>query len=948
MQWYQDGIWRRFGLQIFCASFFSLHFALPVIAGQSIVKNENQISDSAVRLTLASLLGQMDDTPSLAEAETFLRQILANDQGNREAKTALVSILLKQGRPREALGLAQRFHAEAPENLQLLLLLADINAAVGHYAICRDLYQDALERTPNDTELVIRYADKSNLWGDFDTSEKQFRALLQVTPQDVSLRIRLARIFFSQQRYEEATGIVQGVLRQSDTDRKTWQEATLLLVDVQRMEKNYASALSTVQSALQKMPDFHEAVLAKGDLLLLDGQPAKAEGEFRVICTSTDNDLRYSALIGLGRSLIRQGKFKDSIVPLQAASVLKPQAAAPRLYLLLAQNIKGENIATNPHLKQTVSTLVAWGEALAAEGANQAAINCYRQALQNDPQHFPARLGLAQVLASSHQYSDALALLHALQADFPENSKVLMTLARIQAWDRQYTESLKQYELLIKNNPTNPSPRKEAARTAYWGKMPGTGNDYYQTIYAHKPVDQVLAQQTLPLQSQELLLPAVQTPRTETIVGRPPATPPFLIYEALMQRLPTLQGELRSQVKSILRDLEPEYRLQKATYLEQQAKYQAYDRQFIHAANSLNNLLEMQPGNEEALFDLAQAKCALGLYNCERATLQRLVQLDPAHNLAGYALQRSEQRSAPALSFGYSLWEEEGYGELAQMTREHAVTSFELPFNSQNKVIAGSHYFWEQPKQYGSMHEATGQSIGLNSVFNKYLAVSTEVLAKSYDGGLDSTTTGFFDIAVNLEDYAQLRLGYQRSEEFANTFALENDIQADHLKASIKAFPSRRLELGAGYEQIFYNDDNDQSLINGSAKFLLTDHPRSLSVSANIEHRHTTELNQYVYQGETLMDIVHPYWTPQHYLATSATLEWRHDISEFFFCGSQLHYYDVKLTGGTDSDNNPFFRTSAAWHWEFREHWTWDVEGMFHQSNQWKANFLATGLSYRF
>jgi len=937
--------WRRWK-QTFCwIPLFFCSLALPVMAGTSIVPIQQQITDNAARITLAELLTAHDDAASLTEAEALLRMVATDDPENYAARAAQISVLLRQGQADESLKLAQRLHREAPDAIPWTLLLADVQAAVGHYTECRDLYRVALRQTPDDHDMLVRFADKSNLWGDFNRAEHLFRSLLRSQPQNMRLRLRLARVLLSQQRYQETTGLLQEVLRQPGIDQDIWSEATLLLADAQRMEKDFPAALHTVRQALQSKPIFNEAALSEGELLLLNGQTLEAEAVFRDVSTSSaDKEIRYRALVGQGRSLIRQNDTKDAVVVLDNALTLQPRAYAAQLYLLLAQTPKGEPIATDRFGKPTAVTLSAWGDILAGEGSNQAALTCYRQALQSDPRHFPSRLGLAQTLASTNQYAEALSELQILRDAFPESDTVLLAMARVQAWDKQYPTSLKNYDLLIKSNPANPVPNKEAARTAYWAKMPKQGDDYYQRLYA-QPVDQLLAQQIKPLQAQGLG-PLPQPSRIKTAPDWDP--PPYLSYEALQQRLSSLRGNLRLQVETILHRLEPDYRLQKSIYLEHQAKRQAYNRHFIHATDSLDELLIMQPGNEEALFDLAQAQCTQGLYGCERTTLQRLLQIDPAHSLAGYALQRSERRTHPALSFGYSLWEEDGYGELAQMSRGHAATSLDLPFADQYALIVGSHHFWDHPKLGGPTREAYGQSIGLNGVLTPASAFSADVLQKWYDGGPDGTTTGMLNFSFNLEDYVRLNLGYRRSEEYANTFALENDLQADRLKASLDFFPVRPLELGLGYEQIFYTDDNDQSLVQGHAKVTLTDHPRTLSVSANAEHRHASEQNQYVYQGDTLLNIIHPYWTPQHYSAASLTLEWRHDLSEFFFCGSQLHYYDIKLTGGDDSDDNPFIRTSLAWHWEFKEHWTWDIEGMLHQSDQWKANALITGLSYRF
>ena len=55
--------------------------------------------------------------------------------------------------------------------------------------------------------------------------------------------------------------------------------------------------------------------------------------------------------------------------------------------------------------------------------------------------------------------------------------------------------------------------------------------------------------------------------------------------------------------------------------------------------------------------------------------------------------------------------------------------------------------------------------------------------------------------------------------------------------------------------------------------------------------------------------MTHPYWTPQDWLGGALVVEWYHDLSKLFFCGGQLNYYDLRLSLGTDTENNP----SVAW-----------------------------------
>ncbi len=238
--------------------------------------------------------------------------------------------------------------------------------------------------------------------------------------------------------------------------------------------------------------------------------------------------------------------------------------------------------------------------------------------------------------------------------------------------------------------------------------------------------------------------------------------------------------------------------------------------------------------------------------------------------------------------------------------------------------------------------------MGLESRLTEYVSFSGELMAKWYDGAPDRSLTGGAGMWLNAMDFARFGFGYRRSEEYVNGYALDQDIQSDRVWAALEANPWRRLNLRLGYEQLIFSDDNQQRLVEGAAKLLLTDHPYELALEGSLTHRHTTAISEYVYDDERLTDIIHPYWTPQNYLAAVATLRWRHDLSDFLFCGAQKHHYELALSAGTDTNDNPYVRGSLAWHWEFLEHWTWDLEAMLHQSRQWEGRSLNMGLAYRF
>ena len=167
------------------------------------------------------------------------------------------------------------------------------------------------------------------------------------------------------------------------------------------------------------------------------------------------------------------------------------------------------------------------------------------------------------------------------------------------------------------------------------------------------------------------------------------------------------------------------------------------------------------------------------------------------------------------------------------------------------------------------------------------------------------------------------------------------------------------LSATIGGEYADYSDDNSGVQADAAVGYALTEHPREIKITVSGEYRHITNESQEIRtrqpdseiqnnQGVVLTDISHPYWTPQDYLGTALTLEWRHDLSEFQFCGTRENIYDLQLMVGTDTESNPSLELKGTYSLDFAENWTLELEGMVHESRDWDARALHLGVKYRF
>ncbi len=880
------------------------------------------------------------------EALPFLAKLHERDPRDKEIAVALARSLAASGRRAEGTSLLEGLAAQNPRDGELLADLADLEAGAGHAARCRELYLRALDLTEDKELLLLRYAERMNLWGDFYRVESVYRDYLARHPRDSEVAVKLAGVLKSAQRYEEAEAMFLELLSR-DLER---EKALLGLAEVKLLEKDFQGSLAAAKRLPATDPGNQDALFLQGEALYHAGRYREALWVYQSLARAEPQKARGA--LAAAKTCLKLGDEESAEPYLEAASRVDPRNVEVRFYRAgPARATSNDFLSTllEPG-RESPADLVEWARVYASLGYNAAAVSCFREALRQDPASFPARLGLAEVLAADHQYEPADRLLEGLGEEFPDASKILITRARVLGWGRQYDRAMEVYDRLCRLNPGDPVPRKEKARTAAWGKKMGTARKVYEESY-RIPVDRTLEA------SLEPLVRGADDPRLTKLFERLRQASRggsiYRGYEAFYRELAGISGSLPAPVNAGLEqvrlDLLSSYKIQKAAYLERRSKSLAWDRRFTRALDSYRELIEFQPGNQEALFDYAQVECSLGLCDREAATYEKLLAVDPLHLLAGMALKRQQVRSEPLVELNQAYWDEEGRGGLSRITRYRTDLNVDLPLSCRYRLTLGATQWIEDPQTGAKSFDAYGPTLKIRGLLNEYVTAAAAWTNKQYtQGDADSTHTGSVQFRFNLRDYARLGLGYERTDELYNGFGIQQGLQADNFWMEASSYLARNFEVKGRAQYLNYNDGNAGRVYSMVAGYEFTDHPRILKLSVTGEYRDTDREHVFHYVGNDLVDITHPYWTPRDYLGTSAVLEWYHDVSKHFFCGSELHFYDLRVGAGTDTEDNPFFRFEAEWHYEFKDRWVVGIKGLFHRSVQWDAAGAWATLKYRF
>jgi tetratricopeptide (TPR) repeat protein len=845
---------------IFCFVLFAALLSAPCPARGSgtIVSPESRVSDYEARLMLARILSWNAETRQ--ESLEEYRKMRSLYPGNAEVEIELAQVLMWTGSLDESFTILENAYRRDPGNSSAAAAYADIQCSLGHARVCRDLYLKALALSPERTELKLRFADKMNMWGDFYKAEALYREYLAGTHEEyqfINATLSLARTLANAQRYEESEDVYHSLIMKGPDRAKP--QALQGLAETKYSEKRFEDSERYSRQALAIRPDNSEAMrtLANSLVYLRRFDEARA-----VFATMPGLEPRVET----GRTYLKEKNYTKAQRAFESVLSADPQNIPAAFYATFPDTARTRGLVTTIVNDRSASAaaLTTWGSLYASQGFFAEAIDCFKAALTRDPDYFPARMALAETLGSDRRYDGSIAAYKELNREFPQDSKILISLARVLAWSRRYNESIAVYREVRALNPADPVPYREMARTAMWAKDPDLSMDTYDAALS------MLAERTT-------------------------------------------NGEEKASGAG--------KRIARSISLEKEAKKLSYEKHFASALPVYEKLIEENPGNEEALFDEAQVACSLGSSRLEGDIYQRILDIDPLHFLAKEGLEFQKLRNNPSVRSDYSYWNEEGRGDISRITRNRFDLSVDVPFASQYHGFFKAQRYLEQPDFDHRTYGANGFTVGFSGVVNPYISGDVAWTHKSYDSSsLGTKDTGQATMWFNINDSIKVGGGYARTDEIYNYFSLEQGIQADRLWIGAQKDFTRKLSMNGRAEYINYNDSNSGSYLGLALGYGITEHPQLFRVIFSGEYRNTRHTNEYFYdQYGNVTNIIHPYWAPQDYTAGGITFAWRHDLSKSFMCGSDQHYYDLKASFGTDSENNPYARFEGKWNYRICE-----------------------------
>jgi tetratricopeptide (TPR) repeat protein len=250
----------------------------------------NEFSASPYLLRAQILMGKGDAKSALELAQKVLRQ----EETQPEALLLAAKAFALLGNKPLALQTLEKASHSSKATLSLFIEQAKLVKEINGAANARSLLESLAERYPDNVELLNMLADSQFAAGDRAGAEKSAQLSLQLANEQPQMQKFLGQLELESGNLDQAIHHFSQSIAQKSDD----VEAYLELSKVYEQQRDFASALKTLEQAMTLDPENLSAVLAAAALMKNARDYAKAEALLRKAAELAPNDLNVRRQLG--------------------------------------------------------------------------------------------------------------------------------------------------------------------------------------------------------------------------------------------------------------------------------------------------------------------------------------------------------------------------------------------------------------------------------------------------------------------------------------------------------------------------------------------------------------------------------------------------------------------------------------------------------------------------
>ena len=407
----------------------------------------------------------------LKGAQQTARDVLADAPGaSPDTSMLLAGLYANAGDNAQALKVVQAALAQAPQHLGLLQVAAQIAAAP---QATGDTAAQAAGYFRRATELAPRNADFWNAWAthharrdELEAAETVLRDAIRAQPDDGARMLTLLT-FLESRRGPDAA--IQAAIK-AIVDKPREHAWALRLAELYRSAGRDTDADATLRALVERAGDAPAALSARNALAaakLAQGQTGQAQALVDEVLKINPRD--SAGLVLRGRMHLAQGRPRDAVIDLRAASKDRPGSAEIIGRLAQAHRAAGEPALAREVLAQAVkdkpmeselrlllaADLIDARDMKAAAAEVDAAIKAAPRNLRAHDLKVTLALARKDPAAAEKAYRD-------LKVQWPDSPAPAMRLGQLLAQQRRFDAALKEYDAAIAVAPKAAEPKVAA------------------------------------------------------------------------------------------------------------------------------------------------------------------------------------------------------------------------------------------------------------------------------------------------------------------------------------------------------------------------------------------------------------------------------------------------------------------------------------------------------
>lgn len=392
------------------------------IAQKWIKEEPSNPSAHNLKATIQDLAGQTQ------EATASFKQALEIAPNSPYTLTYFIKQALQGNDPETALALSEKLATANPDFIDGLFKHYLLSQRFADTGKALQLIKDAFERNQDDILYRLNYARALSM-------ENQPQAVLSLlgsvkpdpTFPDAYWKM-LASSHVALQQTEDAIKVYKGWQAIAPDNLQAWV-GELMLYD---MGKQFDKALHAANTAQNYHPNNPTLLLMKAHYLLLNGAPDKSEQ----LLTGLDPEIKEQPFAkGIqGQILYSKGQFQQAIPLLQAYYDANPSGRFA-IFIANAYRNQKDNEASQAFLEahvrrfpNDINTRMRLAERY-MQSAPDAAIQHYKQIIEQTPNNIIALNNLAFLLGQQKQYQEAQTYIETALSLVPEHPTLLDTYA---------------------------------------------------------------------------------------------------------------------------------------------------------------------------------------------------------------------------------------------------------------------------------------------------------------------------------------------------------------------------------------------------------------------------------------------------------------------------------------------------------------------------------------